>query len=285
MSFYAAMARLTSLIRWLDLRLWSNRFIAAATVLVSILRFAYGRYEGASNVDAGLDAARLGAGIFLAWAIARELDPDRPASATVATLIAAAFLLSGAPDLSALVALLASMRVALRSTGKPPTVLDPIFLAILAVLCSTRTTGVPAAASLAIALALDSHLPEPAGARRGVWGIVVALAAGAGAVHFGTLTASWKPPGGVELAGLVIVGVALLALRVPRPTSADDRRKPLSLRRLVAATALAVTTGAAAVLLVGGPAFPALSPLWAAVAGVVLHRRVRSAKAGREAKM
>jgi hypothetical protein len=115
--------------------------------------------------------------------------------------------------------------------------------------------------------------------------MVIALAAGAGAVHFGTLTASWKPPGGVELAGLVIVGISLLALRVPRPTSADDRGKPLSARRLVAATALAVTTGAAAVLLVGGPAFPALSPLWAAVAGVVLHRRVRSAKARREAKM
>jgi hypothetical protein len=282
MSLVAAVAQLSSLVRWLDFRLASNRFIAGATVLTSSLAFAYRLYEGASAIDAGLYGGRFGAGVFLSWALARELDPDHAASAGVAAAASVAFLLTGPPDLVALVVLLAATRIVSRSTGKPPTVFDAVFLTALAVLCVTRSTGVPAAGALAAALLADRRLPKPEGARSGAWSVVVALSATAGAGHLGTLTPSWNPPTGIELAGLVLVAIALLTLRAPPPTSMDDRRRPLDGRRVTAATVLAAGAGAVTVALVGGAAFAALSPLWAAVVGVVAYRRGPFRKPGPE---
>jgi hypothetical protein len=281
MNLFAAISKLTSLVRWLDLRLPSNRFIAGGTVLISGSAFAYRLYQGGSVIDAALYGGRFGAGVFLSWALARELDPDQPASAGVAAAASVVLLLAGLPDLVALVALLAATRIVSRSTGKPPTVLDAVFLTALAVACVRGSTGVPAAGTLAAALFADRRLPGPS-PRGGAWSVVVALAATAGAARLGTLTPSWKPPTAIELAGLAFVAIALLALRVPPPTSTDDRRKPLDGRRLTAATVLAVAAGAVTVLLVGGAAFSALSPLWAALVSVVAYRRGPFRKPGRK---
>ncbi|MEX2551778.1 MAG: hypothetical protein WD627_02080, partial [Actinomycetota bacterium] len=87
--------KVTTLLRLLDFRLASNRFIALATIVVSGLGFGYELNDGGSFGEAVARGVQFGAGVFLAWAIARELDPDRPGSATAATFAGAALLFTG----------------------------------------------------------------------------------------------------------------------------------------------------------------------------------------------
>jgi hypothetical protein len=270
----SALRRLTSLVRLVDFRRASNRFIALATLIVSGSAFGYGLYEGRSLLEAVARAAQLGIGVFLAWAIARELDPDRPESATAATLIGAVLLFTGSPRLGGVLAVLLVMRIVLRSPGRPPTVVDLIFLVGLAAYNLPTPLGLPAAVALGIALVADLRLPEPAPARVAIAGVVIALGAIAGGIYFGSFGIDWAEPSGLELVFLVLVGLALATLRVPAPASTDDRRSPLSRSRLVWATWLGVSAGVATVVLTGGAAVPKLSPVWAALIAVAFSRRI-----------
>ena len=278
LSLYGLVRKLTSLLRWLDLRLWSNRFVAIATVLGAGCMFGYALLSGYALAKAAFLAAQTGGGLFLAWAIARELDPDDSRSATLATFLAALLLAFETPDLSASLALMLAPRILLRSTGRTPTIPDAIFVVGLGFVCSSATAGLLAAAALAVALVADTRLPDPAPDRQGVVGLLVAAAAAGGAAYFETLGRPWQIPGGAELAGLLAVAASLLLLKVPPPRSANDVKQPLRRVRLVAATFVAVAAGILTVALVGGPALGKLSPLWAALVGVALHRRLRKAK-------
>jgi hypothetical protein len=269
-----ALGRLTSLVRLMDFRRASNRLIALASVIVSGSALGYGLYEGRSLLEAVARAVQLGLGVFLAWAIARELDPDRPESAAAATLIGAVLLFTGSPRLGGVLAVLLVMRIVLRSPGRPPTVVDLVFLVALAAYNLPTPLGLPAAVALGIALVADSRLPEPAPAHVAMAGVVITLGVIAGGIYFGSFRIDWAEPTGWEWAFLALVGLALATLRVPAPAATDDRRAPLSRSRLVWATWLGVSAGVATVVFTGGTAVPKLSPVWAALIAVAFSRRI-----------
>ena len=74
-------------------------------------------------------AFNAGVGSFLGWALAREIDPDRPNSAALSgALTGAAIALGGASLLLPVALILVTARVLHRSTGLPPTLLDLVAL-------------------------------------------------------------------------------------------------------------------------------------------------------------
>jgi hypothetical protein len=219
-------------------------------------------------------------GVFLAWATARELDPDRPESATAATLIGTVLLFTGTPRLGSVLALLLVIRIVVRSTGGPPTVVDLIFLVGLAAYCARRTDGLPAAVALGLALVADSRLPEPAPPHVAATGVVIALGTIAGGAFFGSFRIDWSKTTLTQWVCLALIGLAAVTLRVPSPASTNDRRKPLSRDRLVWATRLGISVAVATVALTGGSAVPGLSPLWASLIAVAFLRLIPNRAAG-----
>lgn len=99
------------MVRLFDLRLPSNRFVLIAPVLALVGVAAFGAGAPAP-VPSGIEA---GFTVLLSWALARELDPDEPASATVAAFAGLLILPTGTPSLGAVTTLLFAIRVVTRN--------------------------------------------------------------------------------------------------------------------------------------------------------------------------
>ena len=272
------MRRISTLVRLFDLRLASNRFVlaafAAAAVGVAVSRAVAGEPAGAA-ASLGIQFAFA---VLLSWAIARELDPDRPASATIAAV--AGFLISfiGPTNLGAVTALLFAVRIVARSGGAPPSLLDLLWLPGLAAYSARSTGGFLAGVALGGALAWDARE-----ARGPVQWASAALAAGlaiALAIARGTLAPEPAEPGPWDWVVLAAAAVALPALRLPPAISVGDiSGERLSHRRLVLGRSLAVAVGAASVAWLGGGAAASLVGLWAGVIGIALARGARATRA------
>ncbi len=110
--------RITHLGRPLDPRYPSNRVAIVVPVAIGVLV--------AALADGGLADRALEGGIalvasFLAWALGREIDPDRTLTANGAAVVGG--LLAGAlgsAALGALYLLMATARITTRTTGLPP---------------------------------------------------------------------------------------------------------------------------------------------------------------------
>ncbi len=249
--------RVTSVVRLFDFRLASNQFVLAAAAVATLATFAFGR----DGVAAGLT-------VFLSWALARELDPDRAAAATSAVFVSfGLFLADGSVHLWSMATLLFAVRLMAGTTGAPPTWLDLIWLPGFGALGATTFDGFGCGLALAVAIASsDSGRP----ALQALSVAATALGAAIVALLSGALVINPTMPDGVEW--LVIAGCVLAvpaALRLPRPTSVGDRSGvPLSATRLVRARLLAVATGTLAIVGLGGDAVSALTGLWAALLGI-----------------
>lgn len=269
----ALVSRITSLVRWLDLRLPSNRFVVLAALVAFGAVLGYELYAGAEMAAGLLEAALAAGAIFLAWALGRELDPDEPASAGAATIGAVLLLAGGEPNLAASLSVLVALRIVVRTTGRTPTALDLLFVTGLAAFTARTADGFPASLALPAALLVDHLLAKPRGA---LWaGLAAAVAALAAAFYFGTIIPAPIAPSPLEWGLLGLAALAILTLRVPAPRSRDDRRAPLSRQRLKLATVLAGAVGVATALFAGGHAVWALLPVWAALAAVALTRTAR----------
>lgn len=268
----------TALARPLDLTLPSNRFalfapgvvVAAATLVLVV-----------AGADLGVAAGgglRYGVATFLVWAIARELDPDRPRAARNAVFAYVPAMFLGPPELAAVVALLLAARVTLRSTGSWPTVVDLGVLAALAGVAATSAPGFATGLAVAWAVLDDGRLPDPAPQPR-TWIATAAIAAAvlSTSVLTGAFLTGWRAPRLVEV---VWVGVVVLAVVVrPRPadlSSPTDRGGALCITRLGRARLLTAAALALALLWAGADAIPALAPAAAALvgAGLVAPRRL-----------
>ncbi len=263
--------RLTTLARAIDPRLPSHR----KALLISI---ASGALALAVNLDtkgALGYAFNAGVGSFLGWAVARELDPDRPNSAALSGIFAGATIaFFGEALLLPVTLALVTSRVLHRSTGLPPTLFDVLALVGVAYAGGTSTAGWAAGLALAFAVARDHRLPTPAPRFQLIGAFLVAASATAGAVVTG-LPTSWQLP---TLGAIMILGVGLfagLSLRIYEPaTRADHTNTLLEVGRLQSARMGALGTGLLAFAMAGGAGIVALSPVWAAVTGVALWDRM-----------
>lgn len=119
------MRQVSALGRPLDPNYPTNRAIAIITVLVGIIAVAVQFIAGNSLIDGAFWAIKAAGGVFLAWALSRELDPDNEFSAFVSSGLAIVSLFfANAPSLLALFWYLWILRILNQSTGLPATVLD-----------------------------------------------------------------------------------------------------------------------------------------------------------------
>lgn len=269
---------LSTLVRTVEPRLPTHRFALGAAVAGSLVRLGLASRESDTLMEALGPAFNTGVAVFLAWAIAREVDPDEPRTANLAALLGLGVVFAaGRADLLALVALLLAGRIAIRITGLPPTLLDCfVLLPVLAFFSGRSLAGWAASLALAFALAHDRRLPEPAGPRTLVAAFVTSAAASAGVVTAGAFGGGWEAPGAVALALLAGGVTSGLALPGYIPTSTGDYTSdPLDFFRLRSGRSILLGGAALAALVAGGPGITGLGAAWAAfVSATLIARRM-----------
>lgn len=266
---------LTSLWRELNPRNRHHLAIVGASALVSAVAGG-SRLIAGDGVPAALGVAvNAGAMFFLAWAMARELDPDFPRSAFVAAGVAAAILAAGSAPAGAAVAVLVALRIVTRSTGRAPVPLDLAALPVLAAAVAWTPRGWVGGAALAGALLLDARMPAPAGPRSYAGAVAVAASTLGVALWKGTLALGPQAPSPLALAAAVAGLVAFPAMRSYLPRSPQDRgSETISGARLKAGRYLGLATAVAALAVFGGAGVPLLTGVWAAFIGVAAYHRL-----------
>jgi hypothetical protein len=230
--------RATGLYRKIDLRYPSNRLAVIVALTASVLLAVITRD--------GLISIVSGAATFSAWALGRELDPDRPRTANLSAitvgLALTGFAIAGRLNLQevllgALVtgALMVTARVMTRSTGIPTTVLDALTLIAIALgsgLIEPKV-GLIVIAVSALSLALDRAFEHHPYLANWCW-IGFTFFALTGLVFL------WNSGPWLALTGIVFVLGTLnfdLALR-SKPSSSTDIGTRLEPARIAVATML-----------------------------------------------
>ena len=275
------MSRLTSITgiaRIIDPRLRTHQFHLAVAALGGLIVMAV-ELEQQGSIDEALGpAVNAGITVFLAWAIAREVDPDEARTANLAAVLAVvARLLAGPGNLIALVMLLLATRIVLRSTGLKPTILDGLlFLPLAAFLAGRTVTGWMAALALAYALAHDHRLPDPTRGYSLISAFVVSAAASAGVVLSGAFASGWAAPAAAPLALTVAGVVAGVLLPGYIPISKTDyTNETMDFFRLRSARWVLLGGFILAVVVGGGAAMTGLSAVGVVlVAATLIARRL-----------
>jgi len=265
--------RFSTIGRPIDPKYASNRAIASLALLVAVASFLVQRLTGETPPASFLRAILLGIGFFLAWAIARELDPDHGASAFVAaglSLIPLAML--ARPDYAAVFLVLLALRIVNRTVGPAARPLDSI--AILALVAVAAWRGSPLVAGAAtIAFVLDGILKPGHRIHLPAAGVSLGLVAVAWSNLEGGLRSA---PDSVDWLGLAATLPFLLLIRTSgAPVSVSDAGGlRLSVARVRAAQWLGFLLLAALIVAEGRAGWSAASPLWAALVGTGLFSLV-----------
>ena len=238
----------SSLSRALDPRYPSNRLAIAGALIVGVAAALANLF----GLDIGLEPISAAVGLFLAWAIARELDPDHPASAAVAMPASLVLLLAiGPASLVVSMGILLGVRLVAGTVGAPLRTLDIIGVVGLAAFLGTNPIGV---------VGLGVVVDEPR-RNRAVLITATAVSAFVAVVLVSGLERTWTTP---DTAGWIALAVAVAAavsvIPAASPTSSTDRHTGRVLRTRV--TAARVAAGSAVVagfVLAGGVGIAALA--------------------------
>lgn len=258
--------------RVLSLEHPSNRFVLVATVLAGTGTWLWRWWTGADDVLTW--SVRIAGAVFLAWAIGREIDPDDTGSAGIATLIVVPLTVLGGPSLASAFAILLACRIAVRTTGISPHLIDGAVLTVVAGYLGARPETWPALGTLILAVITDRYA-HPPGPDRTLWFGMAMIAAAIGtAVWFGDppgwvlpTVAEWIVLGATAVAGFL----AVVNIR-PVQSRTDFHDQTLSDSRLRFGRVLVLFTLVVGAVYLGGPIVPTLTPAWAAVAAVtVMH--------------
>jgi hypothetical protein len=276
---------ISGIARPIELGYATNRWIGVVTLVVLIAGGMGRLIAGDGWLAASGWSALAALGFFLAWALARELDPDREPAAflaagfTLPTLAAAGFGWLPLPDLAALFLVLLAVRVLNRSTGLAATIPDTFGLLGLGLWLGYESSPVYLVAAVA-ALLIDALL-GPADRRRF---ILAVSAAAIGGVLIAIGDPVYDPPPRSTLVPM-LVSLPVLAALIPSAlfavtiraagqihSLADATTGPLSPRRVRAGQLLALSAALGLALMHGGAGIIALLPLWAAMAATGVYR-------------
>lgn len=221
----------------------------------------------ASVVAAGL----VGVLVVMAWAFTREIDPDRPTSATISAVstLGVALIVDGIAVLP-IVGLMVAGRILIRSTGKPPTAVDLMALTAGSFILGRTGAGWVAALVLAFAIARDRTLPGLPTSRlaRVVVPFLIAIVSSIAVVLFSEEV--WLTPPrwmiAIAIAGL-LAGI-FMPPYVP-VSCCDIRGKPLEPRRLQSARRITLA-GAVLISALGTIGLEPMLPVWLSFVAVWL---------------
>lgn len=219
--------------RPLDPRYLSNIVAVAGAGLAFIFFLAYDRLAGDQLPSSAFSA---GIAVFLAWAIGREIDPDRNATGYVAMVIAFISILVFTPSPMLGFGVLIATRLISGTVGLRLGRLDLVVIVVFGALMGSGSNSVAAVAALAIAtLVIDRF------SRRSMVTAAAATAAGAAVFLLTSPVFIRIAPGDVDLALLVLL-MAALAVAVPAPqpsTRTDLRDREISAGRVTVARIVA----------------------------------------------
>jgi len=226
---------------------------------------------GLAGIDVGSGPVTAAVGVFLAWAIARELDPDHPASAAIAIPLSFVLLLVlDPPSLLVSTGVLLGTRMAAGTVGTPLRPLDVGGIILVAGLLGMDLIGAVGVAAMVVGVLVSE--------RRRARGFGIAIAAAAAFTVVGIVSdieRTWAAPGTTALIVLVATVISVLVvIPAPPPTSPTDRQTGILLRwRVTVARGVAGSAVAAGFVLVGGTGIAALAATaTAALAGTTIRQ-------------
>jgi hypothetical protein len=262
----------TGIGRPLDFAHASNRYAAAVTILGGLGTLVWRWATGADDIWGW--SFRVAVGVFLGWAIGRELDPDDTGSAALASLVVIPLTVLGSPSLGSSVAVLLAVRIAVRTTGISPHVIDGIALVAGAAYLGARAGTWPALGTLIVAVATDRYASPP-GPERTIWFGAAMTVAAIGAALWLADPPGWTEPSIAEWVVLALAAtsgfLAIVNTRTPAGKT-DFHDQSLSEARLRFGRVLVLFTLVVGVVYLGGPAVADLGPVWAAaMATTVIH--------------
>jgi hypothetical protein len=265
--------KFTSIARILDPHYPTNLGIIVLCVVVMIGGALIQTMSGVGWLESGLWGIRAGVGVFFAWAVARELDPDNDFAAFIAAGLALTGLaLWDLPYLGALFWLMLVLRIVNRTTGLPATVLDSLLVLGMGGWLSFQGNWYYSVFTV-IALLLDSRL-EPKHRRQlamaGLGLVITVSALTFGEVGEGADGLSIQAIA-ISLA-LAVVFAPVIAMTRSVESVGDETGERLSVGRIRVAQGLAIAVGLQEALLRGMAGLVMVSPLWAAISGVTIYR-------------
>ena len=170
----AKVVRRSSLGRDVDPRLPSNRLAIVGALLAAL---ATG-LAALAGLEIGLSPFSAALGVFLSWAIARELDPDHPAAAAIALPVSFVLLvLVGPSSLLVSTGLLLGARMTAGTVGTPLRLLDVVGIVALSALLGTSVVGAVGVAAMGVGVLVDEPRRERALAVVGSAAVAFAAAA------------------------------------------------------------------------------------------------------------
>lgn len=263
--------RWSSLFRSYDLTLRHNRLILALAIAGAALGFFSAQGELTGQL---VQSAVGGITVFMAGALAKEVDPDRPQSALVAAALVIPFAGIARPaSLLVLFWLLGALRFLNRSTGLAPKSTDLLVLLVVAAWLGWQVSPL-FGILMGIVLALDALLPD--GPRwHGIMGILLIL--GSGIWLYASNWPTARPSLWLVAALLAItLGFIPVILSAYHPRSVGDATgERLNHSRVQAGQALGLSAGLFLASWMGTSGALLLVALWASLAGALAYYLLR----------
>lgn len=271
------MNHITNIGRPIDPRYPSNLAVVIFSGLVFVLFMVINLLDDVSFSDS-LEAGFLVAGFaFLAWAVAREIDPDYNLTAYVAMVLAVgAYQIWGGTNLLGVALVMMGLRLVNRVIGLKPKITDNIIIALGAGVLSYQGHPILGVAIIS-AFSLNALLDDPDTPNGWIFSGLALVATLIGALlgesierNF-TLDTEWAIIAGVILA--LYLGVALTT-QMTFTSTGDHRSMSLSRQRIIWARFLLLGIALVWLLWAGESAGTALALLFVVMIGGIVTAAV-----------
>ena len=273
-------SRFSSIARPIDPNYPTNRAILILMLFVIFASASFQVLSGIPPVQALIPGIRTGIYVFLAWALARELDPDNGLSAFAAAFLACVGLLYfPVPGMLPLALFLLLARILNRSTGLPAKSFDSVVILLLSSWVTLQENWIFGAIAAA-AFFLDSRLSEPKRQQLFFAGIAALISAFAllRELKTGSLEGGVSETAILQEQGLFLLILIPAIFFVPHILASHKMKSkgdlsglPLDPKRVQAAQVTALLGAFALATLEGWAGVELLIPLWSAVAGISLY--------------
>ena len=277
-----SISKITAIARPIDSNYPTNRAIALLALAVIVGGTVLRLIAGANFMQSISWGVAAGLAVFLAWALARELDPDHALSAFVAAGLALIGLFFfDLPGLTVLFWMIILLRIVNRTAGLPATILDSLLVLGIGSWLTLQGNWVYGLMT-ALAFLLDSQLSPPH--RRHLLFAAIALLVTVMLFFFdGSMPRVGESSPAIVLAVLVMSALFVPVIIVSRKlkTVGDQTNEPLDPRRVQAAQGIALLTGILRAWWNGYPGLVSFMPLWAAMVGTSLYSFLNKATKGK----